>query len=133
MYNFTIATARIRGRVCLTALSLCLSLFVRESLALEYPHNSSNTYGIQCDTCHNSAKVADFPDWWKNQEKNVCGQCHNSAFLGYRNRRYYPQVKDGTTVFAQCTVCHDPHSQQQNRTWATASYLYTSTSDTTPA
>ena len=131
MKNFRITSTRIRGRFCLTVLSLCLSLFSLESRALEYPHNSSNTYGIQCDTCHNDAKAAAFPDWWTNQEANICGQCHNTdAVIGTDVVTH--KKSDGTTVIVQCTACHDPHSQMQNRTWTIDSYLYTSASDTTP-
>ena len=122
-------TLRLRNRTICTLVRVCLLFFLLTLLpfpaaALDSPHNSTN--GMTCDHCHNSAKAAADPDWWKNQQQNVCGQCHNSLLvLGTDVATHL----SGTKVLVQSTLCHDPHTQRQNRMWGTSSYLYSSTSD----
>ena len=113
-----------RGIVTQLLIFVLLLFFPFPAKALDSPHNSTN--GMTCDRCHNSTKAAADPDWWKNQAANVCGQCHNVIVV---NGTDVTTHMSGTKVLVQCTLCHDPHTQRQNRMWGTSSYLYSSTSD----
>ena len=101
----------------LLALLGTLSLSVLESSALDNPHNVNK--GISCASCHASSLVTS--TWFTDQENGVCGSCHGSVATTAMTH------KQAGVVRAQCTDCHDPHSQPQNRTFKTESYRATGT------
>ncbi len=120
----------VRLRLPIATFALLLSLLIFPSVepslsfAADSPHNSVN--GIDCTNCHDALKSAATPTWWTDQESNVCGTCHNTLSKSGDDVMTHRNISG---VLVQCTMCHDPHRQQQNRTWKASSYLYTGTSD----
>ena len=102
---------------------LSIPLLIFNVNALDNPHNINNT--ISCGNCHTAAPPA---GWWTEQDdgtNGVCGQCHNAAAQGM-DVKGHSSTNTSTqygTWSKKCTDCHNPHTQQQNRVYKTASYL----------
>ncbi len=110
----------------LALVSIQLFFLVSRSSAVDYPHSNNSQVQIQCSRCHDASQASTYPEWWSDQETYLCGQCHNSAADPGQDLVTH---RTGTIIRAQCTLCHHPHNQQQNRIWGTASYLTSTTSD----
>ncbi|HAK59130.1 MAG TPA: hypothetical protein DCO77_01935 [Nitrospiraceae bacterium] len=115
------------GSLLAALLALCiLLLFIlrSETIALDNPHNVNNT--VNCGNCHITAPPA---EWWTdqgNQANGICGQCHNPS--GATDVKPHASPTYGGIVL-QCTECHNPHYQRQNRVYRAASYLHSAASD----
>ncbi|OGW28483.1 MAG: hypothetical protein A2X56_00275 [Nitrospirae bacterium GWC2_57_13] len=114
--------AKMRGSIasafCLLLLLLQLFVAVPPAAAVDSPHN---TISINCQTCHISVPPA---TWWSDQGQSggLCGQCHNSG-LPMGDVQTHSSTKYGD-ITLQCTTCHDPHYQMQNRAYATSGDVY---------
>ena len=112
-------------KILISFFLLLLVLYVKENFALDNPHNINNT--VNCGDCHVSSPPA---NWWTDQESGLCASCHNdiAAVL----EKTHSSAVMGSTKYGtwerQCTVCHNPHYQRQNRIYKAASYLYTGAS-----
>src|SRR5574341_52701 len=110
-------TATIAGAVGLFA-ALLLVVVSPASAAMDNPHSSA----ALCSKCHASAAI-----WSTDQGATggICGQCHNVA--GYKDAKAHTATSTYGGITMTCTSCHNPHYQDQFRTWKASSYLATGT------
>ena len=118
-----------------SALLLWLMAVVAQAEVLDAPHNDTN--GISCASCHT------YSIWWryspaKTQSNfvsivdTICFDCHKDAGTGPKALTHSSAVIGVTTHGTwerACTVCHNPHHQDQLE-WAnsaTKPYLATGT------
>jgi len=131
-----------RGRVTMfgvfffsSALLLWLTAVVAQAAVTDAPHNETN--GISCVSCHT------YSIWWryspaKTQSNfvsivdTICFDCHKDAGTGPKALTHSSAVIGVTTHGTwerACSVCHNPHHQDQLE-WAgsaTKPYLVTGT------
>lgn len=98
-------------------------IYLNDIFALDNPHNINNT--INCADCHVSSPPA---GWWTDQgsTNGICSSCHNDATAVYVKTHSSANTSTQYGTWSrQCTACHNPHYQRQNRVYKTESYLAT--------
>jgi len=97
--------------------------------ATDPPHNMA--YNISCLSCHVAHKAGTAGFLLTNTAAtidNLCQSCHNGTIADF------VEGHSSTTTTAKygtwhrsCTNCHNPHSQEQWRSWGTQAYIFTGT------
>ncbi|MEW6109623.1 MAG: CxxxxCH/CxxCH domain-containing protein, partial [Nitrospirota bacterium] len=107
-------------------------IFISASDALDNPHNLNNT--VNCADCHLTSPPA---GWWTDQggTNGVCYSCHNPSGSGTNVKTHSSaNTSEQYGIWQRdCTACHNPHYQRQNRIFRSLSYLYTNTSTSVTA
>ena len=114
---------------------LVLSLIAIFAYALDYPHNAINTIG--CNNCHDvhgeDAEENLFPPWIEYNPQNIddtrsntlCWHCHNGMVAPYVRTHSSLTTSDKYGDWSiECRTCHNPHLQEQFRTYGEGSCLY---------
>lgn len=127
---------RLSGRLLSGATAALLVLGgAGSAAALDPPHDASHLPQV-CDSCHTThASYGTLLDPAVGVSvENLCGSCHYAGGPG-RDAAVHACV--GATcapAFSQsCTVCHDPHTQQQNVVNASTYGMFVRATLTTPS
>lgn len=109
------------GYACDTAEQNAVAALLKTGDVTDAPHNSTN--GIKCSDCHT------YTLWWqyspitKGQEmysgkiEAVCSKCHDANIArAHSNTVMIEMGRPTARIFdITCTVCHNPHKQDQSK------------------
>lgn len=121
----------IPGKLILIALLLFVLPVSSVFAALSAPHSDANF--IECTPCHLKFSASEDPVWLDHTPQNIddtvtnniCWSCHNDVYAPYvathSSLRTNNEYGNWTV---ECAVCHNPHQQDQYRTYGRVSYLY---------
>jgi predicted CxxxxCH...CXXCH cytochrome family protein len=122
-------------------LTLVLSLIAIRADTLDYPHTGANS--ITCDFCHfiYGGEPSLLPPWTSHvpqdiddtQYNTLCWSCHNGD-APFAKTHSSLETDNGYGDWSmECRTCHNPHKQEQFKTYGSVSYLYEGTvSSVTP-
>jgi hypothetical protein len=118
-------------------LTIVLSLIAIQASALDYPHSGANI--ITCDSCHfiYGGEPSLLPPWTSHVPQDIddtqynmlCWSCHNGLDVLSFVRTHSSLTTDNSygNWSIECRTCHNPHKQEQFKTYGSASYLYEGT------
>ena len=114
-------------------LALILNLIAIQADTLDYPHSGANI--ITCDSCHfiYGGEPSLLPPWTAHIPQDIDDTQYNMLCWSCHNGLDYPFVRSHSSLSTdngygdwsvECRTCHNPHKQEQFKTYGSASYLY---------
>jgi predicted CXXCH cytochrome family protein len=113
-----VSTGRIHLRYTIVVISVLaiIILNIDVAVAVDPPHNEIEN--INCLTCHTPHKYLGPKLITDYSINNLCKSCHNDAGPGSNAETH--EYEDGVnTIAIRCSVCHNPHLQDQYNTHGT--------------
>jgi hypothetical protein len=102
--------------------ALVLSLIAIRAETLDYPHNGVNNIG--CDSCHfvYGTEPSLLPGWTAHVPQDIG---HNGLDApDVKPHSSFSTDNDYGAWAVECRTCHNPHKQEQFKTYGSPSYLY---------
>ncbi len=128
-----------QGRYLLVLMTVIILSLSSVLFAIDPPHNNAPSTNVSCLNCHNPGINLSMPGIDNTPTNIICRNCHNeggsaaaaATHSAYQTGDSEAQKYWGGAWTNQCIACHNPHTQEQARsypgTYPSGAWLYTGT------